>query len=414
MVKKILHIGAVLFFFSILQIYAETNQQNATSKTVKLLVSGEGTTKEEATRAALRSAIEQAFGTFVSSNTDVLNDDIVKDEIATVSSGNIQSYKELSTVDFDETKVVNIEAVVSIGKLVSFAKSKGMKTELAGATFAMNMKMRELNKKNELIALENLYKQLMILGKDTHLFDYELITSEPYQAEYGMYGVDVTIKLIPNKNAITFYDIYEKTLKSLALSPKEVIELKKARTEVFPYDNLGFRAYDYKDCYGYYVADNQLDDVFLRNDLKSNRYGDRCFTRLFDVLYLNSIFRFKIVDNLNNVFVVAEKSDKRNIDAYERNSIAIAAEYEVKNIGEHKTIVNYYLPYNLNNGKYYKPKERQKLYDYTDDFARTVEDIRSIKTLNKSFTICLTYSPEEFMSLSSLEIKPVSELSIIK
>lgn len=411
MTNKIFYIGFVLSFFSILQIYAETKQQSVTSKTVKLLVSGEGTTKEEATKAALRSAIEQAFGTFVSSNTDVLYDDIVKDEIATVSSGNIQSYKELSTVDLDETKVINIEAVVSIGKLVSFAKSKGMKTELAGATFAMNMKMKELNKKNELIALENLYKQLMILGKETHLFDYELITSEPYQAENEMYGVDVTVKLIPNKNAATFYDIYEKTLKSLAISPKEVIELKNARIDVFPYGELGFRTYNYRDCYGYYVGDNELADIFLRNNLNSK--GDRCFTRLFDILYLNSIFRFKIVDNLNNEFVVARKTDERYIGWFERNSIAIAAEYDVNNIGEHKTTVNYYLPYNLNDGKYHKPKERRKLDDYTDDYNGII-DIRKIKTWNKSFTICLVYSPEEFMKLSSLEIKPISELPVIK
>ena len=62
---------------------------------VLLIVSGDGSTKEEATKAALRSAIEQAFGTFVSSNTKILNDELVKDEIVTVASGNIKSYKYL-------------------------------------------------------------------------------------------------------------------------------------------------------------------------------------------------------------------------------------------------------------------------------------------------------------------------------
>ena len=61
---------------------------------VILVVSGDGPNKEEATKNALRSAIEQAYGTFVSANTSIVNDDLVKDEIATVASGNIKSFRE--------------------------------------------------------------------------------------------------------------------------------------------------------------------------------------------------------------------------------------------------------------------------------------------------------------------------------
>ena len=76
---------------------SEVNDQvQSNDKVVTLVVNGTGQTKEEATRNALRSAIEQAFGTFVSANTEVLNDELIKDEIVTVSSGNIVSYKELS------------------------------------------------------------------------------------------------------------------------------------------------------------------------------------------------------------------------------------------------------------------------------------------------------------------------------
>ena len=58
-------------------------------------------------------------------------------------------------------KRVNIQAIVSIGKLISFAKSHGMKAELSGAAFAMNMKMKELNRKNELIVMENLVQEFV-------------------------------------------------------------------------------------------------------------------------------------------------------------------------------------------------------------------------------------------------------------
>ena len=50
---------------------------------VTLVVSGEGATKEQATHMALRSAVEQAYGVFVSANTEILNDELVVEEIAT-------------------------------------------------------------------------------------------------------------------------------------------------------------------------------------------------------------------------------------------------------------------------------------------------------------------------------------------
>jgi len=46
-------------------------------KTVTLTVSAQGQTISEAKQNALRDAIEQAFGTFISSNTEILNDELV-------------------------------------------------------------------------------------------------------------------------------------------------------------------------------------------------------------------------------------------------------------------------------------------------------------------------------------------------
>ena len=48
-------------------------------KTVTLTVTGQGQTKDEAKQNALRDAIEQAFGTFTSSNTEILNDELLKE-----------------------------------------------------------------------------------------------------------------------------------------------------------------------------------------------------------------------------------------------------------------------------------------------------------------------------------------------
>jgi hypothetical protein len=73
--KKIILICTLLF--SLVTIAQE-------DKTVTLTVSGSGKTLEESKTNALRSAIEQAFGAFISSKTEILNDNLVKDEIVTI------------------------------------------------------------------------------------------------------------------------------------------------------------------------------------------------------------------------------------------------------------------------------------------------------------------------------------------
>ena len=159
----------------------EENKPNVNVKSnddVALTVSADGATKEEATKIALRSAIEQAYGTFVSANSTILNDDMVKEEIVTISNGNIKSYQEIASAILPNGRTtVTLNAVVSISKLTSFAKSKGASTEFAGATFAMNVKMRELNKKNEMKALDNLMIQVENLIPMS--FDRSLVIGEP-------------------------------------------------------------------------------------------------------------------------------------------------------------------------------------------------------------------------------------------
>lgn len=145
---------------------------------VTLTVSADGASKAEATKNALRSAIEQAYGTFVSANTTILNDELVKDEIVTITNGNIKSYEEISSTAMpDGSQFVTLKATVSISNLISYAQSKGAETEFAGATFGMNMKMLELNKKNELIVLNNLVGQIRHFLP--YAFDIKVSVSDP-------------------------------------------------------------------------------------------------------------------------------------------------------------------------------------------------------------------------------------------
>lgn len=243
--------------------YSTSQKQNVASSNdeVTLVVSADGATKEEATKVALRSAIEQAYGTFVSANTTILNDELVKDEIVTVSQGNIKSYSEIASERTPDGKnFVTLRATVCISKLVSYAKSKGASTEFAGAAFAMNMKMKELNKQNEEKALANLAIQIDKMMP--YAFDYKLEIEGPMKIvkdliihidnnylplderglrrlgilpnQYDNYYISLfTVNVVPNKQMNSLIQLVLNTFKSLALTQSEIKDYYNSGLETY-------------------------------------------------------------------------------------------------------------------------------------------------------------------------------------
>jgi len=168
-----------LFLFALTAIIAVSSFAQ-TSNEVALVTNGQGASKREATENALRSAIEQAFGVFVSANTEILNDELVKDEIATVSPGNIQSYEEISSIQLpDSTYGVTLKAVVSINKLVTYAQSHGSSCELAGQTFLMQQRMIELKQENTVKAMEHFCSMIKNYVKSNCIWESNLEVGTP-------------------------------------------------------------------------------------------------------------------------------------------------------------------------------------------------------------------------------------------
>lgn len=284
---------------------------------VTLTVSSDGATKEEATKNALRSAIEQAYGTFVSANTTILNDELVKDEIVTIANGNIKSYEEISSTAMpDGSQFVTLKATVSVSKLISYAQSKGAETEFAGAIFNMNMKMKELNKQNEMKVIENLITQINELLP--LCYDMKLIIDEPKYADSlsfkkyvpsvgqisfnrhknfssimkwvgsanNSYLIKMMVQFVPNENIMNLKQIITSTFANIQLSREEREEYMKQN---IPYTEVecGRSSGDpyYFDINYFYLRNSDSDVIDLLNKLTNTFY--------------NYFSNFKIVDNLN-------------------------------------------------------------------------------------------------------------------
>lgn len=294
-----------------------TGEQRNVNDEVTLVASGKASDSEKAITIALRSAIEQAYGTFVSANTTILNDNLVKDEIVTISNGNIKSYEVLSDVKCEDGQdMVTVKATVCISKLVSYAKSKGASAEFAGATFAQSMKIKELYKQNEAKALENLLTQVKFMLPSCYDLGLSDI-GEPEESRYfpNCYELAMNVDFKPNANTKVLCDLFLNTLKSLSLeessrdqgSELRFIWVSKLNKETK--HNIRSRLFNklIKDDNFKFFKGNipLLSDIhiFIRN---SDEFEERFWTQLENITTAFQ-YSFVITDNLGGKSYVEQK-----------------------------------------------------------------------------------------------------------
>lgn len=252
---------------------------------ISLTASGNGSTQDAAVKSALRNAIEQAYGAFISTNTQVLNNKLVKDEIVSLSQGVIKSYNILSSafIKDNSSYFVTVKAVVSMNTMASFVNSKtNSSVKVSMGVFDANIKLAELNKQAEKKIIYNLVD---FIASVPHLFSYELSLEEPFMSRTykNVYELRGYVKIMKNENTQQVIDLIQKTFKSLSLTEKEREDYKKWG---LPY-------------YGMATL-----NVYLRNDnlpFVTFRSNDRQFTKDFDedILILYAMYGFSISDNIN-------------------------------------------------------------------------------------------------------------------
>lgn len=297
-----------------------TGEQSNVNDEVTLVASGKATDSEKATTIALRSAIEQAYGTFVSANTTILNDDLVKDEIVTISNGNIKSYEVLSDVKCEDGQdMVTVKATVCISKLVSYAKSKGASAEFAGATFAQSMKIKELYKQNEAKALENLLTQVKFMLPSCYDLGLSDI-GEPEESRNSpnCYELAMYVDFKPNANTKVLCDLFLNTLKSLSLeesSRDQGSELRFIWVRTLNKEKLNKLIKEKEEKLNnldtFFKEDNftPLSDIhiFIRN---SDEFEERFWTQLENITTAFQ-YSFVITDNLGGKsYVEPQKHNK--------------------------------------------------------------------------------------------------------
>lgn len=195
---------------------------------VTLTVSGTGQTKDIAQKNALRKALEQSFGAFISSKTEILNDSLVREEIISVTNGYIIGYKILSELEIPGSGwATALSATVSVSKLTSYFENKGVEIEFKGNTFATNIKLQKLNEQAEYSVVYNLLDLgVFMLAKSV---DFEISTSEPkFTGNEDLYNIQIKVDYKTNENRESYLTYFENTLSKLSMTETEINSYKSS------------------------------------------------------------------------------------------------------------------------------------------------------------------------------------------
>lgn len=197
----------------------------------KVVSTGMGATSEQATQDALRSAIEIAVGSMVSSNTLVSNDKIIRDEIFNHSKGFVRSYEVVSeSGDPTDGYVVTISAIVTREHIANTLKAQGVSVNYNAKAMFVQLKEWDNLANAERTMAKNLFGLEAIKRNKTSVYDYSFTVDEPIRSN-NEYKVKVHWKAIFNDNWESEYQkmlttldqlCYEKTILTYNSTQREV------------------------------------------------------------------------------------------------------------------------------------------------------------------------------------------------
>jgi len=158
----------------------------------------------------------------------------VKDEIVSISNGNIQKFDVLSEVQMQNGEWSNtLKAVVSVTKLTSFCESKGISVEFKGSLFAFNVNQQILNEQNEVKAIEDVCHVIRNIADGA--FDFTITASDPISMDSGnsKWRIPMYVSVYKNSNFDNIPKVLHSTLKGLSLSLDEAKNYSRLGKKVY-------------------------------------------------------------------------------------------------------------------------------------------------------------------------------------
>jgi hypothetical protein len=294
-IKKI--ILSIMVLLNVIFLNAKDN------KTLTLFVNGQGKTFEDAKSNCFRNAIEQAFGFYISSKTEILKDSLIKDEIISTSSGNIQEFDIISNLQLKNgTFLVSMNVVVSKSQLVNFCSKKAISLDFDATSLAASARLNNLYAENELRIIKTLEKELDMLLAEP--FEFKM----SYQLPKAKNGNNYTFN-IPVDVDVCISDNFTNGLNYI-MSALENVSVKLSKKDA---------AFDHGITNAYFIDfNNRQKEYFFRNDYVTK------FVSLLSTKIRNKISDFELYLNDESYL----KPDFESIDAYNKDRFLIGRDFK--------------------------------------------------------------------------------------
>ena len=218
----------------IITILVTTSIYTQNSDIIKITTSASGITKEIAIQDALRSALEQSYGSFISTKTNIKNDELLKDEIVAITSGEIHDYELVSETKIESGYAVTIVAKISKSVLNNFVtQSGGDAISFDTNAFSTKIRLQKLNEEAEIKSINNLLEVLEEIYARS--IEFEFTSSNPKINERNKkWRVDFEIITKYNENILNFIDYFSSSLEKIAMTKKQKISYEELGKTTYP------------------------------------------------------------------------------------------------------------------------------------------------------------------------------------
>ena len=221
----------LLFGLFYIGIWFHTNAQTNQIETVVAL--GTGANQADALYNAKLNAMDQIFGTFISTKTVISNDSIVMNNVISITNGQITNYEILKTDKTENGYIITIKVSTNLQNLVAFCKSIGVDSYIQGSMFSDILATKLKNKENEIKVLNSFLETFK--KEIPTLFDYSIITSDPVKASNSdNFLIKINCEFVLNKNYNSILNVLIDLINQIGIKPTELPDFKKNNLDYLP------------------------------------------------------------------------------------------------------------------------------------------------------------------------------------
>lgn len=203
------------------------------AKLETIIAFGTGVDENIALTNAKLNALEQVFGTFITTTTVIENDSIVLNKIVSITNGQITNYEIVKSEKTDYGYIVTIKLDANISKLVNFCESIGIEANVKGSLFSVNLATKMNNRANEVYVIQNFINTFK--SEIGSMFDYNISTDEPIKASNAdKYLIRINCSVVINKNFNSIVNVLINLIDQVAIKQTELPDFKKSNLEFYP------------------------------------------------------------------------------------------------------------------------------------------------------------------------------------